>query len=507
MAAVGSERISAVVGYIITKGDFRLSSPNLPVQIEMIGQANTANQSVSGLTDRWRVTSLSAAGARYGYGSPIYTMLRILFPKFGGGIGGIPVYVNAQAQAIGATAKVYTVTPVGTATENATHTIWIGGRDNVDAQSYGFSVNTGDTGSTISDRIADTVNAVLGSLVNASDSGYSTYLTSKWKDATAEDITVRVDTNGKDAGIAYTVTSIQSGSGAPSITTALTNIGSNWSPIGINSYGLNTTILQSLEQFNGIPDPDNPTGRYVGTIMKPMIWLAGSISDDPSAITDARSTEVTNSVSPAPASPCLPMEAAANDAATWAVILQNTPNLDILNKFMPDMNGPVSGSIGSMADYNERDRIVKLGCSTVDFVANKYQFKDPVTTYHPEGEIPPQYRYRRDLGIDFNIRYGYLLLEQTNVVGHQIANDNDIVNATNVIKPKQWKQILGGYFDDLVSRGLIVDAAFSKASLVVEIDSTNPNRLNTSFRVKRSGVARISATTAETGFNFGSIGN
>lgn len=506
MAAVGSERISAVVGYIITKGDFRLSSPNLPQQIEVFAEANSANQSGLDIT-RWRVTSLSAAGTKYGYGSPIYHALRILFPKFSDGVGGIPVYVTAQTQAGGATAKVYTITPTGTATENATHTLIVAGRDNIDAQSYSYTVQTGDTATQITAKISDVINSVLGCPFIGAEIAYEAILTSKWKGLTANDLTISIDNGGKAAGITYSTLSLQSGAGTPSIASALTGIGNNWSTIGINGYGLNTTVLSSLEAWNGIPDADNPTGRYVGTVMKPMIWLSGSVLNDPSSITDPRAAEVTNSVSPAPLSPGLPIEAAANDAVVFALISQNTPNLDILNKFAPDMPSPLDAVIGSMASYNERDRIVKLGCSTVDFVSSKYQYKDPVTTYHPEGEIPPQYRYRRDLMIDFNIRYGYLLLEQTNVVAHQIANDTDIVNAANVIKPKQWKQVLGGYFDDLVSRGLIVDAAFSKASLSVTIDSTNPNRLNTSFRVKRSGVARISATTAETGFNFGSIGS
>jgi hypothetical protein len=94
------------------------------------------------------------------------------------------------------------------------------------------------------------------------------------------------------------------------------------------------------------------------------------------------------------------MEAAANDAVLFAVTAQNTPELDILNKFYSDM--PTPTLIGSMADYNNRDLFVKKGCSTVDLVSGKYQVKDPVTTYHPDGEIPPQFRYRRDMMIDWN---------------------------------------------------------------------------------------------------------
>jgi hypothetical protein len=40
-------------------------------------------------------------------------------------------------------------------------------------------------------------------------------------------------------------------------------------------------------------------------------------------------------------------------------------------------------------------------------------------------------------------------------------------------------------------------------SITVEVSSINPDRLETFFRYKRTGTARISSTTAEAGFNFG----
>ena len=505
---VSSNRISAVVGYVLTKGDFRLSSPNLPQQIELFGEANAANQA-SLDTTRWLVTNLTDAGNKYGFGSPIYTALRILFPRFGAGVQGIPVYVDAQAQAVGATAAVWTVTPSGTATANATHTIMIAGRDNVDGQSYNFTVATGDTPAIINTKITAAVISVVGSQMLPANYGYNTQLTSKWNGLTANDVTVVVTTGNNAAGITYGVVQTQLGAGTPVIATGLSNIGFNWSTIGINGYGLNATIMSTLEAWNGAPDPINPTGRYVGTTMKPMIWFSGSVLDDPSSITDPRNSQLTIAVSPAPNSPGMPIEAAANHALITALCAQNSPNIDILNVAYPDMPVPLTQNIGSMADYNNRDRIVQLGCSTVDFRAGVYIIKDSVTTYHPAGEIPPQYRYVSDLFKDFNVRYGYLILETANVVGKQIANDADTVSAvgTTLVKPKSWKQLLGGYFDDLVNRGIIVDAPFSKTSLAVSIDPTNPNRFNTSFRVKRSGVARISSTVSQTGFNFGSIGS
>jgi phage tail sheath gpL-like len=166
---------------------------------------------------------------------------------------------------------------------------------------------------------------------------------------------------------------------------------------------------------------------------------------------------------------------------------------------------PTPLAIGSMATYTNRDTIVKKGCSTVDLVGGKYQVQDFVTTYHPLGELPPQFRYCRNLMLDWNVRYGYFLLEQINVVDHVIADDNDTVRASRVIKPKQWKALLFQYADDLTLRGLVVQPTFMQESITVSLSTSNPDRLEVFFRYKRSGVARIVSTVAEAGFNFGTL--
>jgi len=152
-----------------------------------------------------------------------------------------------------------------------------------------------------------------------------------------------------------------------------------------------------------------------------------------------------------------------------------------------------------------RDAFVKKGLSTAKLVSGSYEIQDFVTTYHPQGEPVPQFRYCRNLMLDFNVRYGYYLLELINVVDKTIAGDNDPVAVSGVIKPKAWKAILFTYADDLVARALITDASFMQDSLIVGLSTSNPDRLETFFRYKRTAIARISSTTAEAGFNFGTL--
>jgi len=500
--AVGSELISKIVGYKIVKGDFSTSSPNLPQRIAVLAEANTANQGTLD-TEGTVITSARQAGQLYGFGSPIYHIMRILRPVSGSGIGGIPVVVYAQEEANGATSKILTITPTGTATGSGTHTVRISGRTGIDGVSYSFTVATGDTTDDITAKIADAINNVLGCPVTADDTTYEVELESKWAGLTANAIAVEVDTGNDDLGITYSVVSTQSGAGTPSVQTALDQFGNEWVTIVVNSYGTESTTMAALEDFNGIPDPETPTGRYEGIIMKPFIALTGSVAEDPSSVTDAREDEVTIAICPAPLSSGLQFEAAANMCVLFARQAQDSPHLDVSGSNYPDM--PTPASIGDMASYTNRDTIVKKGCSTVDLVAGKYKVQDFVTTYHPEGETPPQFRYCRNLNLDFNVRYGYYLLEQINVVDHAIAANDDTVSATKVIKPKQWKQIVDKYADDLAQRCLVVDSTFMQASITVSISTTNPDRLETFFRYKRSGYVRIASTTAEAGFNFGTL--
>lgn len=503
--AVGLSRISRVVGYKITKGNFNNVTPNLPQRIAILAEANTANQ--AGLsTDPVEINTLKQAAELYGYGSPIYSIMRILRPENGGGVEGVPTIVYPQAEAVGAVPAEREVTPTGTATGNGTHTLVINGRDTVNGSSYDFNIVEGDTPAAIVAKMVDAVNGVLGSPVGATDETTKATLLTKWAGLTSEQLHVTVETGGKPLGVSYAVVSSVTGSATPDIDPALLLFGSNWNTIVVNSYG--EPSMDKLEAFNGVPDPDSPTGRYDAIVIKPFIALMGetsSLLDDYTDLTANREDEVTNSICPAPNSKGFKMEAAANAAVLFAKQTNDNPHLDTAAKFYPDMPVPANGNIGDMAIYNNRDFLVKNGSSTVDLVNNKYQIMELVTTYRPDGETPPQFRYCSDIMIDLNVFFGYHLLEEIHVIDHAIAADTDVVSVNNVIKPKQWKAVVKEYATDLALRGLIAEASFMQDSIEIGLSTSNPNRLETFFRYKRRSFARISSTTVEAGFNFGTL--
>lgn len=509
--AVSLDRVSRVVGYKVKKGFFQTSTPNLPQRIAIFGEANTANQATLDENPR-EITSAQEAGDLYGYGSPIHQIMRILRPLSGDGVGGIPTIVYPQKSNVAATATVIgiDVTIAAAALASTTHYIVLNGRFGIDGEQYAFSVVKGDTELQVLTKMRDAINNVLSapciaSLDVSTPGSEFLVLTSKWEGQSSGELNYSIYTGTETAGVTYSTKSTVVGTGVVSIADALDAFGNAWNTIVINPYNT-TTVLDALEAFNGIPDPEAPTGRYSGIVFKPFIAITGSVDEDKdvlAAITDSRSTQVTNAIAPAPNSYGFSWEAAANMGYLHAVIAQNSPHLDVNGKSYPDMPVPLDEIIADMADYNNRDFLVKKGCSTVTLNAGAYQVQDFVTTYHPTGEVPPQYRYCRNLQLDFNVRYGYYILEQINVVDNAIAPSTQVIGVASTIKPAQWKQVLNSFAEDLGSRALIADVDFMKNSIEVQVSDTNPDRLETKFRYKRTGIARISSTDAEAGFAFG----
>ena len=502
--AIGLNRKSRVVGYVLEPGDFREVSPNLPQRIAVLGEANTANQ--SGLVlDPQEITTLKQAADLYGYGSPIYTQLRILKPQNAPGVQGIPVIVYPQAEAAGAVAAARSITPSGTVTAAGTHTVVVCGRENIDGSRYDFNVEIGDSIADITAKITDAISSVIGSPVSPTDNSTDVVLTTKWAGISSEELDVYIEKDGNEIGIDYVVASTATGSGQPAVTPALNKFENEWNTIVVNPYTA-SSVLDELEVFNGKPSTGTPTGRYVGRKFKPFVALFGSkesVQANLVAITDPRKEELTNVLCPAPNSKGWSMEAAANMAVLHSVVAEQTPDIDVNGKNYPDMPVPTNKNIGDMSSYDVRDALVKKGCSTVTLTSDAYEVEDLVTTYHPDGENPLQFAYCRNLQLDWNVRYGYLLLEEINVVDKVIANDEEIIKTGRFIKPKQWKAVISEYALDLALRGLVADTDFMIASIVVGLSTTNPDRLETKFSYKRTGVARISSTTATAGFNFG----
>jgi phage tail sheath gpL-like len=503
--AVGSERVSRVVGYEVQKGANNEALGNLPQRIAVFGQINTDKQAdFTADPDPVEVTSEQQAGQLFGFGSQIHQIMRILRSRFGDTTGGIPTVVYPQLAPAGAAAEVQTITVGGgPATGAGVIAVKINGRETLDGGTYRVSVSADDTAADVAQKISDAINNVLSCPVSAGVAADVVTLTTKWQGEAAGGLQVEVVSDDL-VGMTYAVAQSQAAAGdsTPEITASLQKFGEEWNTIVINPYDRATTN-PIFEQFNGVPGTQS--GRYLGIVFKPFVCLSGDLTADTvanvTALNDKDQGTIVNC--PAPNSKGWAFEAAANCAALLARQAQDSPHLDIQQKSYPDMPTPVNGDAGIFSEYNDRDAIVKAGGSTVTIRNQRYVIEDFVTTYHPDGEIPPSFRYVRSLIQDWNIRYRYFLLEMINVIDKAIVPSDQATQVQGIVKPKQWIQILNTLADNLALDGIIAEPSFMKDSIQVAGSDTNPDRFETFFKYKRSSFARIASTTAEANFAFG----
>ena len=354
-------------------------------------------------------------------------------------------------------------------------------------------------------KIKDAVNAVLDTAMTAGTIVTNALpMTAKWVGQTSADIVIEFA--GDDIDVVYANAETAAGAGEVLPANALALFGSEWDTQVVNCLGSTSTILDDYELFNG--NSTDKTGRYNAEAFKPCVVVTGSILDDKDdivAVTDSRKIEQTNIFMSCPKALSLPLEIAAVTVAVYAPKVEVDPKADILDSVLTGITPPQDLEAGDMDVYNNRDFIVKGGACTVILRDGNYFVKDFVTTYHPVGEDPPQFRWVRNLaGIDFNIAFRTLFIDEAFIKGKTILPDANPSTDPNVIKPKDAKGLMiNKLFVPFANAGILAESAYSIDNCDVQINDTNPDRLDFSNPYKRSGFARILSTTAIANFNLG----
>jgi phage tail sheath gpL-like len=166
--------------------------------------------------------------------------------------------------------------------------------------------------------------------------------------------------------------------------------------------------------------------------------------------------------------------------------------------------------IGEMSQYSTRDNLIKNGVSTVQYdrIISGYVVQDFVTFRRmpDQSETAKDWRFVRDIIIDFNIAFNYQVLQNRTLMGKVIVKDGENIQSDrrgDVLYLSVWKSAVVNFIEQMISLAYITDFEYSKNSLLVEISGTNPKRINTQFAYKRTSVANITSTTAYAGFSFG----
>lgn len=172
------------------------------------------------------------------------------------------------------------------------------------------------------------------------------------------------------------------------------------------------------------------------------------------------------------------------------------------------VNVQIVGDFGDLRklSYAERDRLLKAGYSNLRMKADgSYVIDDLVTFYHPVGYSNPLYRFDRDVTVVANIAYDMMYTFRDTdawksivIIAEGDTTVNPAARSLNDVKAAVNTRI-----GLLGLAGLIANYTEAQKQTQVEIDSSNPNRININPKFEITGVGRIYDITNFIGFYFG----
>lgn len=461
----------------------------LPQRVALIGQGSA---SVTYPTAPEQVTSATAVGAKYGFGSPLHLAALELFPVNGDGVGTIPVTVYPLDEHASGVAADGDIVITGTATKTAEVVVMIGGIAAATAV-----IVTGDTPADIDDKLIAAINAEpsIPAIASAGISG-TVELASKWKGASANDISVTISAP-TDAGVSFAITAFANGAANPDVDDALALIGDVWETAVINCMNFDdTTTLASLSTWG--------EGRWSTLVKKPAFVLTGTNETDIAtieAVTDTRLTDRVNVLVSAPGSASLPLQIAARTMARVVKRADANPERSYAGLTLASID---SGAPGTQFDYATRDRAVKAGISTTSERSGVLTIEDMVTMYRPDGDPLPAYRHLATIiklqNIVFNLNLKFSSDEWDGVA---LIPNGQPTTSPFARQPRDAVVAVYGIVDGLASAAIVSDPETIKNSVTAEIDGSNPNRLNVAVTFRVSGNAEIISVDNFWGFYFG----
>lgn len=460
----------------------------LPQRIAVVGQGNTL---ATYDTTKRQITSAAEVAQLYGSGSPLHLAVKELLPVNGDGVGTVPVTIYPLEDDGSGVESDGEITPGGSPTVGASYLVRVNGID-----SEQFVIAFGDSLADITLAMTTAINAVLDMPIIATDGSTVVTFVSKWAGTSANDIFVEV-VGSTTAGNTFTITQPTGGLVNPDVDLALVQVGDVWETMMLNCMDIaDTTTLDLYAEFG--------EGRWGALVRKPIIVFSGDTQATVAgaiAIPEARKLDRTNSQLVAPGSINLPFVVAARQLARIALLATQNPPHDYGSQ---DATGLTPGADSVQWTYVERDVAVKGGSSTVEIKDGVVNVSDVVTFYHPTADPTPAYRYVVDIvklqNIIFNLNLIFATAEWD---GAPLIPDGQPTNNVAAKKPSSAVAAVATLIDNLGLAAILSAPEIAKPTIVAQINSGNPKRLDVEFTVQLSGNTNIIAVDLNFGFFFG----
>lgn len=488
---IDSTAVASATGTSFTYADNRTNKTLfLPQKVAVIGQGSSLSNA-SYDTTPYQAPSAAAVGAKYGVGSPLHWMVEQLIPTNGPGVGSVEVTVYPLKDHASGSPSAGTITPSGTATAAGTFKIRYGG---VTTPSISFAAGAANA-TTITTAMTAAFNQVPKMPGIASGTTALT-LTSKHEGVTANELGIDIITDGLN-GLVLTVVQPTGGTNNPDVSTALTAIGQRWETIVVNQFGpTDATTLDAIRNWG--------EARWDALSHKPAVVINGSHESNPatlSAITDARASDRVNMTMPVPGSPDPGWVIAASFAAAMAREANNNPASDYSQLALA---GVIAGPQSAQWDYPARNSAVAKGLSTTEIFDSQVVVGDAVMHYHPTGETPPAYGRTVTIVKLQNIAHTFdTEFNSRKWKGCILIGDNDVSSNPRARRPKDIAATVKSLNKGLASNAVLRDVELTNPNVVVEINSSNPNRVDIKNPVNLSGNMNITDVNNLFSFAFG----
>jgi len=461
-----------------------------PIKIALVG---VGQASESYAFTPFDVTKLSDVSDVVGYKNPLYQAAKMLKPPTALGIGDIPLTVfpvevtASGAQSVGSVALVGTL---GTGLTEV-HTIKMG---NHAAQ---VTLVGGEANTDMIAKFVAAAAAIPDYPAAVTDGTTVATCTIGWEGATGDECDITIESPSTSA-LTWTIVQPTGGAGTLDVDDALAQFGNVWYSHVINCDSADTATYNKYSAFNEL--------RWAAAVYKPFKCYSGTNETSvvtAAAITDARKSDRTNSLKPAPGSLDMPWEIAARQVQAMVIVANVNAPTDYGSEKVTLLDD--GGEENQWTeDDGEYQYAVSRGLSTTKIKSNVLRIADSIMMYHPDGEDPPAYQYDVDIeklcAMIYNID---LIFNNDSVDGSPLPPDADVITNPNARKPRTYKAALFSLYKTMSEDAIIADLDYAKENTVVEISGSNPKRLDVLAVYKLAGNANVISITQQFSFYFG----
>ena len=424
----------------------------------LVGTRSSAGTVAEGV-----VTPITAAtqGVTYfGRGSQLAHMIE----RFIGANPNAELYACALNEDAAGVKAHATITVTGTATEDGTIPLLIGGRK------VNAAVSEGDDDAAVASAINSAIGANLDLMATSAAVDEVVTVTARHKGASGNGLSIFTCYYAGEklpAGISLAITAFGSGATDPDVADAIAALGGEAYYTIVSAYTLATNMAtweaEMLSRWSPLVDkPGHVMGALRDTYANSQTYG--------NARNSAFSSVLATGKSPTP-----PWEAAAILAAVE--VAENDPARPRQNRLLPGLLAPLPADRFA---NTERNLLLLDGMATMRVDTDGCYLERLVTTFQTTGGIAdPSYHDIETLRTLAYLRHSLVSRFRLRYPSAKLANDGtNFGPGQSVLTPKLARGEVLALFSEWERDGLVENAAQFKSQLVVERNANDPNRLD-----------------------------